>query len=126
MHLASDGNDVGGGGGEARVVTREKKVMSVFMRGQGRVLAWPMPRRRRRRGGEEGGFEGELEVETGVVMGVVATIRVRGGRGWRRARAEVVRGDGIVSGSGLGGGVGIVIGVWYLGCKYWDWDLVWN
>lgn len=55
-------------GDGGRVVTRAKKFMSVFMRGQGSVPDWPMP---------SFGVEDE-----GVVrMGVVATIRVRGERG---------------------------------------------
>lgn len=55
---------VGGG----RVVTRAKNVMSVFIRGQGRVAFLPIPSR--------GGVAGEGEEGAGT--GVVATMRVRG------------------------------------------------
>ena len=54
---------VGGG----RVVTRAKNVMSVFIRGQGRVAFLPIPSR--------GGVAGE---EEGAGTGVVATMKVRG------------------------------------------------
>ena len=64
---------VGRGGG--RLVTRAKKRRSAFRSGQGRVPAWPMPR-----------------------VGVVATMRVRRGRGGI---------FGVVWG-GVGGGGGIV------------------
>lgn len=109
-HVASSGDGGGVGSGAARVVTREKKVMSAFMRGQGSVPAWPMPRRRGVFAGEEGaGLEGGA-----VVMGVVATMRVRWGRGrgrWLRVRAEVVMGEDIISVWELGWGVGIAVGV---------------
>lgn len=58
------------GGGGARFVTRAKKLRSVFKGGQGRVPRRPMPRE-----------------------GVVATIRVRGGR-WRGGGIEVDGGGG--------------------------------
>ena len=62
-------------------MTRAKKLMSVFMRGHGRVPFWPIPRR--------GLWAGEV-VEIEVGTGVVATMRVNGG------------GDGIFSfGMGL-------------------------
>lgn len=50
----------------ARVVTREKKVISDLMRGHGSVPLCPIPR------SEAFGFDGEA-------MGVVATMSVRGG-----------------------------------------------
>lgn len=73
---------VPGAGG--RDVTRAKKFMSAFMRGQGRVPFRPMPRR----------VLGSLlvgVVEDAVRMGVVATIRVRGR----------VCGRGVVVGGGM-------------------------
>lgn len=76
-----------------RVVTRAKKPMSDFIRGQGSVLLWPIPRRVR------DGLEG-------LIMGVVATTRVRG---WEdtdatvaaaSATVEVLRGGMSVDGRG--------------------------
>lgn len=57
----------------ARVVTRAKKLMSVFMRGHGSVPLRPIPRR--------WWWEcaGDVEVEVEVGTGVVATMRVNGG-----------------------------------------------
>jgi hypothetical protein len=59
-----------------RDVTRAKNDMSVLMRGQGRVPLSPMPRR-------------VASSEAGR-RGVVATIRVRGGRLWGCILAVVV------------------------------------
>lgn len=72
---------VPGAGG--RDVTRAKKFMSAFMRGQGRVPLSPMPRRV---------VVSLLVVDEAVRIGVVATIRVRG-RLWGMG---VVVGGGIV------------------------------
>jgi hypothetical protein len=59
--------EVGDNGGGARFVTRAKNARSACRRGQGRVLRKPIPR-----------------------LGVVATIRVKGGRGGRRGIEVVV------------------------------------
>lgn len=70
-----------GGRGGGRLVTRAKKARSGFRGGQGRVLRRPMPR-----------------------WGVVATMRVRGGRGRGGGIRVVVMGEKVE-------GVGVVI-VW--------------
>lgn len=80
-----------------RVVTRAKKFMSVLIRGQGSVPDWPIPSWGF--GGEEEDEEGE---EGGGRIGVVATIRVRGGRAGG--------GGGI-----LGGWIGWCVGRWFVG-----------
>lgn len=54
----------------AREVTRAKKLISVLMRGQGRVPFRPIPRRVR-----GSGFDGSSGATR---IGVVATMRVRG------------------------------------------------
>ncbi|KAL3467158.1 hypothetical protein BJX64DRAFT_248948 [Aspergillus heterothallicus] len=74
---------VGWTGGGGRAVTRAKKDMSVFIRGQGRVPFRPMPRR---------SFAGCK----GQGIGVVATMRVMG-TGDRRV-------GGGISAIGFGGG----------------------
>lgn len=55
-----------------REVTRAKKLMSAFMRGQGRVPFWPIPSLGRAFCG------GVVVVVVGWGIGVVATMRVRG------------------------------------------------
>jgi hypothetical protein len=59
-----------------RDVTRAKKLMSAFMRGQGRVPFRPIPRR------VAAFSEGGVVVDA-TRIGVVATIRVRGREGGR-------------------------------------------